>query len=154
MIVDCLSRADFHQLPPPFAAAFAFLRRADLLDLPLGRHEIDGERVFALVQEYAPKPAAQGRLEAHRRYWDVQYVAAGSERMGWRPAAGLVVDMPHDEAKDIAFFKGSASLVLIPTGYFAIFAPRDAHMPMLAPNDEETNFPLVRKVVVKVEWPA
>ena len=30
--------------------AFSFLRRSDLASLPVGRYEIDGEDVFALVQ--------------------------------------------------------------------------------------------------------
>ena len=42
------------------------LRRADLAGLADGRHVIDGERVYVLLQRYATKPFAGGRLEIHR----------------------------------------------------------------------------------------
>ena len=34
-----------------YAKAFEFLRRPDLKDLPLGRQELDGDRVYAIICE-------------------------------------------------------------------------------------------------------
>ncbi len=50
MILDDLEQAArYYDLHPGFRRAFEFLRRTDLATLAGGRHEIDGERVFALI---------------------------------------------------------------------------------------------------------
>ena len=149
MITDVLANAHLYRsLHGRLAAAFDFLQNSDLLNLPLGKTVIDGERLFALVQEYTPKPAAACRLEAHRRYWDVQYVASGTERMCWGNLSQMVVDEPYDTARDVGFFHGAGSLILVPAGSFTVFGPQDVHMPGVA-LDEAAG--LVRKIVVKVE---
>lgn len=156
MILDRLDQSSAYEvLGPRFAKAFAFLRHTDLLSLPLGKHEIEGDKVFALVQDYEPKPREVGKFEAHQRYWDVQFVARGRERMGWVPRSLLTVTEPHDATRDVAFFAsdpaaGLGELFILGTGYFTVFGPNDAHMPGVAlegvPAQE-----LVRKVVVKVD---
>ncbi|MEG0216882.1 MAG: YhcH/YjgK/YiaL family protein, partial [Raoultibacter sp.] len=45
-------------------AAYAFLRTADVANLPVGRIEIEGDDVFANVQEYETVPASDKELEA------------------------------------------------------------------------------------------
>ena len=150
MITDRLSNADLYRsLHPRLAAALDWLRATDLAALPLGKTVIDGERLFALIQEYTPKPPDLGKLEAHRRYWDVQYVARGEERMGWVNLAEAAVSEPHSQERDVAFFTGRGNFFRIPAGSFAMFGPQDVHMPGVAP--EEGTAGLVRKVVVKVE---
>ena len=49
----------------------------------MGKIPIQGDQVFALVQDNTTKPRAQGTWEAHRKYIDVQFVAAGVEEMGY-----------------------------------------------------------------------
>ena len=51
MILDTLARADrYFALHPGFARAFAFLRGAGLDALVPGRHPIDGDALFAIVE--------------------------------------------------------------------------------------------------------
>ena len=64
-------------------AGFHYLQTADLTNTAPGRVEIDGDQVFALVQEYNTKPKEQGFWESHRKYIDIQYVVSGSEHMGY-----------------------------------------------------------------------
>ena len=64
-----------------------------------GRYDIDGDTVYALVQEYDSKPKSEGFWEAHHAYLDVQYVASGAEHMGYRPVKGMEAN-PYDEEKD------------------------------------------------------
>jgi len=111
-----------------------------------GRYELDGDKVFALVQQYQTKPMAEGKWEAHRKHIDVQYVAAGIERIGWANISRLKVTEPYDDSKDVAFYKGDGDFVTVPAGWFVILFPEDAHMPCTALDAPAP----VTKVVVKV----
>jgi biofilm protein TabA len=148
MILDKLENADLYRgIHPLIAAAFDWLKQADLSAVPLGKTVIDGEHLFALTQEYTPKDPALLKYEAHLRYWDVQVVVSGTERMGWAHLSQMTVGEPHDVDRDVAFYRGQGQFVLVPAGFFTIFSPQDVHMPGVAAE------PLgpVRKVVVKVE---
>jgi biofilm protein TabA len=153
MILDVLANAPLYAgLPAGLVRALNWLAATDTLALPLGKTVIDGERLFALVQEYTPKAESLGKFEAHQRYWDVQYVARGVERMGWNTLARMAVSEPHSLDRDVAFFQGQGNFFLAPAGTFAIFGPSDVHMPGVAL--EAAGSPadaLVRKIVVKVQ---
>jgi YhcH/YjgK/YiaL family protein len=155
MILDVLDNAALYRgLSRPLVAALEYLRATDPAALPIGKTVIDGERLFALTQEYAPKPAALLKYEAHRRYWDVQYVVSGIERMGWNTLARMTVSEAYDAERDVAFFRGSGDLVRVPAGTFAIFGPSDVHMPGVAVEEAGPAAAMVRKVVLKVEMKA
>ena len=131
-----------------FKKAYDFLAREDLADLPLGRIDIDGDNVFANVQEYETVPAPDKRMEAHRRYYDVQFVVSGEELIQYSPIEGLIEIGSFDEEADFGAFgtpPGCSSIVLR-AGQLAIFAPEDAHKPGCSFGSAKP----VRKVVVKV----
>jgi YhcH/YjgK/YiaL family protein len=153
MILDRLENADLYRgLGPGIAAALDYLRATDFSRVPLGRQELDGARLFAIVQRYRTKPLNEAGWEAHRRYLDVQYVVEGDERMGYAPLqAGLAVKQAYDPEKDIAFFETWGDLFEVPAGRFAIFAPQDVHAPGLVPGPEALPTEVL-KVVVKVEF--
>jgi biofilm protein TabA len=147
MILDELRNARvYNGLGPLFARALAFLQKTDLARLPSGRHEIEGDAMFAIVDESPTKPLGQGRYEAHRKYWDIQYVITGIERMGYAPAASLKVTKAYDPEKDIMFLEGKGDLLTVKAGMFAVFGPQDAHMPKVAVDAPSPE----RKIVVKV----
>ena len=132
MIQDTLDNsARYEALSPHFAKAFAFLRTVDGTQA-LGRHEIDGDRVFALVQSYVTKPAETALFEAHRKYIDVQFVHSGRETILWAPLAAMKNQtMAYDEAKDAALWKlvPDATPLIMIAGHFAALFPQDAHAP-------------------------
>jgi biofilm protein TabA len=134
MILDRLDNADLYGgLGTNIAAALDYLRRTDFSQMPVGRHEVDGDRVFAIVQRYRPKPLEQIVWEAHRKYIDVQFVAAGTERMGYVPLGdGLQVRSPYDAEKDAILFDAEGQLLTLSAGEFAVFFPCDVHAPGLA----------------------
>ena len=148
MVIDTLAHRDaWRGLHPRLGEGLEFLRTADLAALPLGRHEIEGERLFAIVDEYVTRPPERCRLEAHRRYHDIQYLVSGRERIGYAPLERVRIVEPHDEARDVAFFDGEYDTLTLHPGTFAIFAPHDVHAPQMMIDRPEQ----VRKVVVKVE---
>lgn len=150
MILDQLKNADSYKaLSPEIAAAFDYLRRTDFSKTPDGRQEIDGDRVYAIVQRYRSKPSTEAKWEAHRRYLDVQYIAEGVERIGYAPLKdGLAVEHDYDSQKDYVLYRAQGDLLLVPAGSFAVFGPQDVHAPCLATGGPETSGD-VCKVVVK-----
>ena len=150
MILDSLSLWHrYAPLHPRLARAFAFLKQVGP-DVAIGRHEIAGDEVFALVQRYQTRPVDGMQLEAHRRYIDVQYLVSGREVIHWAPLRELAhVTQPYDATKDAGLFALSPGTVPVPlrSGQFMILFPDDAHAPCCcadAPSE-------VVKVVVKVE---
>lgn len=138
----------FCELHPLFAKAFEFLKRPDLADLPPGRHEIDGDRCWANVQEAELKPLAERKLESHRRYIDIQAPITGSECIGLAEMDAAAQALPFDVENDYVLYEGASEPVRLEPGDFAIFfPPLGAHAPCcLAPNGPEK----IKKVVVKV----
>ena len=149
MIADTLSQCRrYIALSPRFAAAFEFLRQLPA-DQPLGRHELDGDHCFALVQTYATKPLAEAKFESHRKYIDIQFLQAGSETLLWSPLAALTkITEPYDAARDITFYAPPPQVtpINLRAGEFTIFFPEDGHAPGL----EYSGPTEVRKVVIKI----
>ena len=146
MIVDRLNNLELYRgLAPRWVRALEFLRDADGMSLSLGRHELDGDRLFALVQEYSTKPADQCRWEAHQRYCDVQFLVRGQECIGVANIGEMRVEQPYDSERDVAFFAGEGDIITLRAGSFAIFSPEDVHRPCMVSGPSEP----VRKIVVK-----
>jgi YhcH/YjgK/YiaL family protein len=124
---------------------FEFLQTTKLDELPVGKHEIDGDRLFAIVARDQGRGRDAAILEAHRRYIDIQYVVSGNEVIGWHPLASCsAVKQAYNTDTDLAFFLDRPpTWFTLALGSFAVFFPEDAHAP-LAGTDP------VHKVVVKV----
>lgn len=147
MIIDRLENAAATTpLAPRLRRGLEWLRRTDLGALPEGRHDIEGDRLFALVQEYTTRGAAECRWEAHRRYTDIQYVVAGVERMGYTNITRTAEQQSYDAERDVAFFEPGTDFVTVHAGTFVIFAPEDVH----APGGDAGEPQVVRKIVLKV----
>jgi len=146
MIFDTLNNAiRYAGLGYNLPEALKFLRHTDLVGLPVGRIDIDGDKLYALVQEYTTRPVEQGVWEAHRNYIDIQYLVNGVERMGF---ANLGTMQPGDYVpeKDFMPMSGAGNYVDVFAGAFVIFFPEDGHMPGLCVGLREP----VKKVVLKV----
>jgi YhcH/YjgK/YiaL family protein len=150
MILDRLANAGFyHSLGPGLKRAFEYLARTDFSHVPDGRHPLDGDEVFAIVQRYQPKPLTAAMWEAHRRYIDVQYVAEGVERMGYAPLDDhLPVRQDYNPERDFVFYDTRGDLFDVPAGHFVVFTPQDVHAPSLTSDRADPSLP-VCKVVVK-----
>ncbi|MCE5210457.1 MAG: YhcH/YjgK/YiaL family protein, partial [Deltaproteobacteria bacterium] len=88
MISDVLENAHrYLALHKGFAEAFDFLLRPDLKELPAGKHEIDGENVYAIVAKEYGRRKEDALLETHEKYIDIQLILAGTDEMGWKPGS-------------------------------------------------------------------
>lgn len=132
-------------LPPRLAQALDYLRATDMMAVSIGRCDLDGDRLFALVQEYTTRAADRCVWEAHRRYIDVQLVVFGVERIGYANIAHAREREPYDPARDVAFFEPGFDYITLQPGMLAILGPEDVHSPGAAAGEPER----VRKVVIK-----
>jgi YhcH/YjgK/YiaL family protein len=148
MILDRLDNASrYANLHPLFPAAFDFLNNQRPASLTPGIYPIRGEALFAIVSRQEPGPTPPPlRLEAHRRYIDIQVAVKGAFPCGWRALKDCkTVEIRYSREKDIAFYSDPVdTLLTVGRGAFAIFYPEDAHAPGMATS------PLV-KVVFKIE---
>jgi len=146
VIIDKLANLELYKgLNEKLYKGLTFLKENDVASLPVGRYEIDGNAVFALVQEYETHLPEECRWEAHYTYTDIQYVVEGSEKMGWKTLDGVMKteDRPED---DVNFFDAEGDHFVLHARQFAIFTPQEAHRPGMAVDGPAPN----RKVVVKV----
>ena len=146
MVLDAIENLP-HYLPlcSGFGKALEFLSRRDLDALPEGKHEIGGQRIFAIVSKTAGRQKENVRLEAHGRYIDIQTVLAGADNMGWRSVSRCRKPVSdYREERDVRFFLDEPDVwLLVRRGLFTIFFPQDAHAPSISSE-------IIHKVVVKV----
>lgn len=148
MIIDSISRRDsYNGLVPEFKEAMDFA--LSLKDKPTGRYEYDrlpAGTVYAMVQEGETLPYAEGKIEAHRRYMDVQIMLEGGETVYYADIEGLTGAVPYKEDADIVFYEKAGQPLQIFAGMFYLALPQDGHMPC-----RELNGPgRYRKVVLKI----
>ncbi len=147
MIIDKIENSHLYRgIGKRIEKAFKYIHNTDLKNIQPGKYEIDGENIFALISEYKTKPESEGKLEAHRKYIDVQYVISGEELMGYSPLGNQQILEPYKEENDIVFFKGDKSFTKVSAGMFAIFFPEDVHMPGINTGKISD----VKKLVIKV----
>ena len=147
MVIDKIANAGLYTgMHALFIKAFDFLQNTDLVNTESGKYVLEGDRLFAMVQEYDSRNIEDCKLEAHRKYIDIQYIVSGEELIG----VDLLKDQPskegYNENNDVIFFEADSSLIKMESGMFAIFYPNDLHMPGAKVNRPEK----VKKVVVKI----
>ncbi len=136
-------------MTPGLKKAIDFLRRSDIESLHDGKVEIDGDRVFAIIQRYESIQMPDPKFEYHRKYVDVQFIASGEEMIGWAPIERMTITEAYDPEKDIAFGtinRRQWAPLLVQAGQAAVLWPEDAHAPKLAAGHTSP----VMKIVVKV----
>lgn len=147
MIIDNRENLQrYAPLHPLFEPAFGFLLREDLANLPPGRNEISEEHgLFAVVANKSGIDETPLRLEAHRKYIDIQYVLSGEHEIGWLPLNECKAAVaPYEADRDIIFFEDAPRFsIALPRGHFAVLFPEDAHAPAAVDG-------MIHKVVVKV----
>lgn len=138
----------FKGLHPLFPKAFEFLRRPDIADLPPGKYDIDGDRCWASIQEAELKPLAERRLEAHRKFIDIQAPLTGAEDIGLAAMSAEAQALPFDEEKDFVLYEGvSKPVTLVPGEFIIFFPPLDAHAPCCRAQGGPEK---IKKVVIKI----
>ena len=153
MIKDKLENAKIYfGISENLKKGFEWLISQDLENKKPQKYYIDGDKIYANIQEYQTKNEA--KYEAHRKYIDIQYVIRGSELVGVADreyCAKMSSDItPYNEDSDIEFFDCDFAdeWQSLNAGEFLVLFPNDAHKPSVSPQKTLSN--TVKKVVVKV----
>jgi biofilm protein TabA len=146
MIIDAGAFSHrYTSLHPLFERAFRFLADSDLRAFAPGRHPLEGDRMYVSIDHVEGRGRDGARLEAHRRYIDIQYTIEGAEEIGWMPLAACGPPAgAFDDTRDVGFFEGRPTTWLaVPEGTFVIFFPEDAHAPLAGTGP-------LKKAIVKI----
>ena len=146
MIIDKIENLNsYANLSERLAKGIDYINNSDFSKIDLGTYKIEGDDVFAMVQEYDSREIENCKLEGHSKYIDIQYIIEGEEHIGLISKSNQEIVEKNDEA-DYAFYKGDSTLFKFDPSVFGIFFPDDLHMPCVGLNQISK----VRKVVVKV----
>jgi len=148
MVFDNIkNRALYEKMNDKFTIAFDFIEKVMKEGAELGRYELCGSEVFAMVQEYEPKKDS-GVFESHKKYIDIQFILSGKEYMECSKPENCELTEAYDEFRDVAFYtcEGYHQSFDCEEGDFAVFYPHDIHKPGVKLLDSGN----VRKIVVKV----
>ncbi len=133
MILDTVrDLGRYEGLHPLFPRAFSLIAGGGLARLPLGRHELEGSRLYVNIGHERRRPPALSPLEAHRKYIDIHVPLHGSDRIGWKPLVDCVqLRKLYDAASDVVFFSDEpAQWFTLAPGCVAVFFPEDVHAPL------------------------
>ena len=149
MICDRLTNARLYAgLGAGITRALDALSDPVLQSQPDGRYDIDGDRLYCLVQRYTTRTADRCNLESHRKYIDVQLIVSGEEEILHAEPDGLAVRQHYDPAVDKALYHPVEGMTRLRLrgGQFVVFFPHDAHMACLQAGGPRE----VHKIVAKV----
>ena len=144
--LDLVTKHDY--LDQKFKNAYQWLKEHDTANMEDGTYDIcDG--VFAMVQRYDTIPFSEARFESHKDYYDIQYIAKGTESFGM----ALVKDcelVETIEKNDVSFYKTPKfyTQVNLKSGDLVVVPPEEVHQPRAQYNGQKD---FVVKVVIKVK---
>lgn len=146
MIIDFLTNSErYKSLHNDFKFVFDYIKTHNLAEMECKRYELRGDEVYFNLQEYETKPVQ--KLEAHKKYIDIQVVIKGSEYMGYTNIDNTILSEEYNSEKDVMFLKGDVDKLKADNKNFLIFYPEDAHMPALCINEPE----YVKKAIFKIK---
>lgn len=147
MILDTVENIDLYKgLHKRLSIGLDYIAQTDFSKLEMGTYELEGDNVFAILQSYDSKIEEDCKLEAHKKYIDIQYLVEGEEYIGVEPLGEQAILEDKLESNDVVFYKGTALKIKLTAGSFMIFFPTDVHAPGINVDTSEK----VVKVVVKV----
>ena len=148
MLYGTLQHLDSYRgIHPGVRRWLELLRDTDFSQLPDGKYEVDGDRLFYSLQSYENK-LSNDTPESHRKYIDIQFLISGREWMEIAPLENMTEVAEARPEGDIWLHRGSVDGRVLLTGdRFAVLWPEDAHAPGIAVDGKPEP---CRKCVVKV----
>ena len=148
MIYDHLEKLYDYSAVSNISKITDFLQNDSLSSLPLGKHQIEGEHLFVVIDEYETVDSEQKNYEGHRQYIDLQLVIKGEEIIKHCPVRLLKSIQSYNAKRDVEFFSDQRHCLDLPMNkdHFAVFMPQDGHKPGCLTSSSSP----VRKAVFKI----
>lgn len=151
MIIGRLSDVSAQKsiFPAAVVRAIEALQKLDLLTMEPGRYELEGDKLFYLIQDVETRTFDEGKSEAHGLYADIQMPLTATERYGCAlPQTGLVTIEDCLDSKDFALYKDVENefFMDMEPGTFVVFMPKELHRACLSVKEKTK----LRKAVVKI----
>lgn len=146
MIFDDFKNFDLYNISPEIKN---FLLNIDK-DIKAGKYEIS-ENAYINIDEYETRDENTIKLEAHRKYIDIQFLIDGAERIYTTDIEGLEVSEKYSDEKDVEFYqtpKRPLNLSYLTKNKFILLYPDDAHSPCINFDNLSRK---VKKAVVKIK---
>ncbi len=146
MIVSNLKYSErVEVLHPRFKILFDFVKSNNLLDMPLGRVEVDGDNIFINNIEIDGLTREAQVLEMHESYIDIHILLRGEETIGWKSIDEIEnYTKSYDSESECALSDDTpTSYTTLREGEFMIVFPEDPHAPAIADGK-------IRKLIAKV----
>src|ERR1700761_3230360 len=133
MITSSLDQLHWYKLiSPNFDKAIQYVLATDFSGLDTGKYPIDGDNIFAIINEYTTRPVSECDPESHRDYADIQIMIIGAERFGYTPLTTQMPTTAYNADKDFALYTiadEDLNYITLHPGQFIIFFPTDIHQP-------------------------
>src|SRR5699024_10115735 len=117
---------------PLINKALKYIKRIEWSNVKPGNYEIDGDDMFASVQEVTTINKTEKMAERHSQYIYLQYLVSGEETIYVDPASEKnVINENKIESDDVLLYskvQNESELNLTP-GMFTILSPNDIHTP-------------------------
>lgn len=146
MILDSVNNASAYlTLNSRFRQAFEYIQNNDFSKMEPGKIVLDGDNLYLSICEIEGRKAEVAKVEAHKKYIDIQYIISGNETMGWTSIENCIHEADaYDTQKDIIFYTDKPSTyITVNPGEFVIFFPEDGHAPAIGDGP-------IKKAIVKV----
>ncbi len=146
MIFDKIENIDLYTNIP--SSVTEFLKNLDK-NMQIGRYDI-AENIYVNVDKYNTKPYCNTKMEAHKKYIDIQLLLNGLERLDYSNIENLYVSEEYDEERDVMFFKEPkhSNSVILNDSNFIMLYPHDAHRPQISHDNNNSE---VTKIVIKIK---
>lgn len=151
MIKDNLLHIDYYNyLSPGIYFGLKYLRDNDFTKMKNGKYEIKEGKAYAIVQDYQTKDLEEGKYEAHRKFFDIQFIVEGEEDVYVGDLENFEEATEYDKEKDIVFLtsknKDEIKKVTLKEKEYIVLTPKDVHMPSISTDNSK----YVKKVVLKI----
>ena len=149
MIYDRLKNFyKYSNINTAFSDVNNFLNKTNLIDLPLGKIDVNNNGAFAIISEYNTKKTEDSFIEYHKKYIDIQIVISGVENIGFCFFEENK-NIMFDEEKDFGKTNGDSIYFELAPDNFAVFFPFEGHTPQLQINNVKS---FVKKIVFKIPF--
>ena len=149
MVIDHIrNRALYYGMGEDIRAALDFFA-AYHDDAPVNTDvTIPDTDILVRIRPCMTEAAEKRPFETHYKYFDIHYVAAGLEGIGYANREDCPV-LSFDEKADAALINAKGPVLVLPEGWFMITLPEDAHQPCVAIGEPCKINKLIAKIKIK-----